>query len=174
MCFIIVRICTGLYAINCGGDEQLLLHISNAAADSLRSLRTGESFRKRISVFSGHDTVIAPVLSALGVYRDKFCVWPPYASRIVFEVARAKTIASTGTTTVADSSSKYRGHFVRILFNGEDVTALVPGCASELAEKHSKNIKRWCSVDAFSAYVENMLHPYVRLEEACAVTHVYP
>ena len=39
-----------------------------------------------LTVFSGHDTVIAPVLAALGAYTDELCVWPPYASRIVFEL----------------------------------------------------------------------------------------
>ena len=41
----------------------------------------------KLTIFSGHDTVIAPVLAALGVYQQRdFCVWPPYASRIIFEV----------------------------------------------------------------------------------------
>ena len=40
----------------------------------------------KLSVFSGHDTVIAPILAALGVYNGNLCVWPPYASRIVFEL----------------------------------------------------------------------------------------
>ena len=34
----------------------------------------------------GHDTVIAPVLAGLGVYTGGLCAWPPYASRIVFEL----------------------------------------------------------------------------------------
>ena len=40
----------------------------------------------KLTVFSGHDTVIAPVLASLGVYTEELCVWPPYASRIVFEL----------------------------------------------------------------------------------------
>lgn len=37
----------------------------------------------KFALFSGHDTVIAPVLAALGAYD---CRWPPYASHIVFEL----------------------------------------------------------------------------------------
>jgi hypothetical protein len=48
---------------------------------------TRQDSKEKITIFSGHDTVIAPVLAALGVYRQKdLCVWPPYASRIVFEI----------------------------------------------------------------------------------------
>lgn len=37
----------------------------------------------KFALFSGHDTVIAPLLAALGAYD---CHWPPYASHIAFEL----------------------------------------------------------------------------------------
>lgn len=73
------------------------------------------------SLFSGHDTVILPVLTALGVFKpigkhsdvhkkanlrgkhksldEMHCEWPPYASRIVFEVYNPKSL-------VPDDSNK--------------------------------------------------------------------
>mgnify|MGYP006077882493 CR=1 FL=1 len=55
--------------------------------EDLMELKGGDIFGSgvKLSVFSGHDTVIAPVLAALGVY-DDHCEWPPYASRIAFEL----------------------------------------------------------------------------------------
>lgn len=38
---------------------------------------------KKFALFSGHDTVIAPLLAALGAYD---CKWPPYASHVAFEL----------------------------------------------------------------------------------------
>lgn len=38
---------------------------------------------KKFALFSGHDTVIAPLLAALSAYD---CKWPPYASHIAFEL----------------------------------------------------------------------------------------
>lgn len=37
----------------------------------------------KFAFFSGHDTVIAPLLAALGAYD---CRWPPYASHVAFEL----------------------------------------------------------------------------------------
>lgn len=42
----------------------------------------GETATK-FALFSGHDTVVAPLLAALGAYD---CRWPPYASHVAFEL----------------------------------------------------------------------------------------
>jgi len=67
------------------------------------------------SLFSGHDTVILPVLTALGVFKpingdvgdktnlrgkhetldEMHCEWPPYASRIVFEVYNPNSLVDS-------------------------------------------------------------------------------
>lgn len=39
--------------------------------------------KKKFALFSGHDTVVAPLLAALGAYD---CKWPPYASHVAFEL----------------------------------------------------------------------------------------
>jgi len=69
--------------------------------------RATPSKERRLRLYAGHDTVIAPLLSALGVFDGN---WPPLASRIVFEL---------------------RGANIRILFNGRDVSGGVcPGAAA--------------------------------------------
>ena len=71
----------------------------------------------RLTIFSGHDTVIAPVLAVLGVYREEgMCIWPPYASRIIFElyVPASAPIPLPGYPLEEARTSV----MVRVLFNG--------------------------------------------------------
>jgi len=70
--------------------------------DRLRAAIAGE--QPALTVFSGHDTVVAPVLSALGVYGGHLCRWPPYASRIVFELYQSTPlpVAVTAHGTAAN------------------------------------------------------------------------
>ena len=82
----------------------------------------------KFTLYSGHDTVIAPVLAALGVY-DKFCNWPPYASHIAFELwknGRKESLSRPQNETIRD-------YYVRVLFNGRDVTRLIPSCSRSAA-----------------------------------------
>ena len=77
----------------------------------------------KFTLYSGHDTVIAPVLAALGVY-NRFCTWPPYASHIVFELWKnARTPSLT-----RPSNETMRDFYVRVLYNGKDVTRHIPQC----------------------------------------------
>lgn len=62
-------------------------------------------------LFSGHDTTVAPILSAFGVYSGE---WPPYASHMEFELFKDKTNSS---------------YFVRMLYNGN--AQIIPGCNDE-------------------------------------------
>lgn len=55
---------------------------STPRTERSQDVLSGDS-RTKFALFSGHDTVIAPVLAALGAYD---CRWPPYASHIVFEL----------------------------------------------------------------------------------------
>ena len=74
---------------------------------------------ERLVLLSGHDTVIAQLLAALGGMTDaRHCRWPPYASRIVFEVWRP-----------VSTSALRHGPQLRVLFNGVVVTHLIPECA---------------------------------------------
>ena len=46
---------------------------------------------ERLAIYSGHDSTIAPVLAALGVWDRR---WPPYASTIILETYRQASPAT--------------------------------------------------------------------------------
>ena len=55
-------------------------------SSELQWMADGKS-KHRVRLYFGHDTVVAPLLSALDAFD---CVWPPYASRVVFELWKDK------------------------------------------------------------------------------------
>ena len=80
-------------------------------------IQSGASVQNTVStepfvLYSAHDTTLDPLLSTLGIGQGE---WPPYASRLVFELVQAKN----------DQVSEY---FIRILYNGEVVTNEVKFC----------------------------------------------
>ncbi|XP_032225505.1 2-phosphoxylose phosphatase 1 isoform X2 [Nematostella vectensis] len=75
----------------------------------------------KFALYSGHDSSITPALIALGIFNGK---WIPYASRLVFELWRDKTVDSDKTSL--------KGWYVRVLFNGEAVTERASFCKGEV------------------------------------------
>ena len=59
-------------------------------------------------LYSGHDKTLTPLAIALGVHDGK---WPPYASRLVIELY-----------------AKDYHYFIRVLYNGRDLTASLDFC----------------------------------------------
>lgn len=140
----------------------------------------------KLSLYSGHDTVIAPVLAALGLYTDDLCIWPPYASRIVFELWQRLGDTSgpgtgTGTAAVSATATALTQHYVRVIYNGRDLTPNIPSCILErekgaaVADSHAKYIRSasqlqsqsLCSLQALRAQIQAMLGPHSTLEAAC-------
>ncbi len=194
--------------------------INTAAADGARPSGATENGKKqvrsippapaRVSVFSGHDTVIAPVLAGLGVYRDHLCRWPGYASSIVFELWQPEKnntstpVAPTGPGGVAMAvpqglttlfpsiaapapgeslstlgQTHYANSFVRVFFNGEDVTQRIPTCVEERSSEnagaqsvHLQQIQAsgltLCSLEALVKQVSSLIHPHPTITHACA------
>jgi len=62
-------------------------------------------------LYSVHDTSVAALLIALGLFDDK---WPDFAADLAFELYRDKDQA----------------YFVRVLYQGEE--KILPGCSSAL------------------------------------------
>lgn len=115
------------------------------ADDQLQKTLSGESSIK-FALFSGHDTVVAPLLAALGAYN---CRWPPYASHVAFELW-SKSSARKSRRSLrdeGDGSSENReqgdsnpsakvkeefevedGIYVRVTFNGQPVTHHIKDC----------------------------------------------
>lgn len=82
-------------------------------------------------LYSGHDLTLTPLLHVLGIYDG---IWPPYASRIVIEMFRS------------DQTTDPSEVFVRILYNGRDVTNRVTFCKISKPDE-------LCRLTAFSEFV---------------------
>lgn len=164
----------------------------------------GTGRKEMVSIFSGHDTVIAPVLAGLGVYTDELCIWPGYASNIVIELWQPKGTHAKGHHDEAMGNptpsfhkvfpekwvplmplmpGSYAESFVRVMYNGEDVTQRVPTCVAErtrLSDQASGGAKdrllaravaqglTLCSVDALVEQVASLIGPHKTFAEACA------
>lgn len=78
---------------------------------------------ERLVLLSGHDTVVAQLLAAIGGMADsRHCRWPPYGSRLVFELWRPQVTAS----------ALRHAPQLRVLYNGVVVTHLIPSCARRM------------------------------------------
>ena len=128
--------------------------------DALFTSVTGDH-KVKLSIFSGHDTVIAPVLAALGVYQQRdLCVWSPYASRIVFEVYVKNR---TPLQTVHDEADARQHVMLRVLYNGEDVTRDITACT--VAMKGSS--LPLCPLGIFENQINSLISPSNSIENAC-------
>ena len=148
-----------------------------SAAENAYKRASGESNEMPrgplVHVFSGHDTVIAPVLTALGIYQhSRFCKWPDYASRIAFEAwnpvgknLKKYPLNRDGETKFNVKSSNMH---IRVVYNGEDVTHHMPACASSSIKFVKKGVKSsLCPIGLFVQQIESNLGSSNSLEEAC-------
>ena len=150
-------------------------------ANSLVNSATGKS-PIRLNLFSGHDTVIAPVLAALGVYQDpELCKWPQYASRISFELWKGLSTSSVPTSSSSSETeaAAIASHYVRVVFNGQDVTKKISTCAKEMngsgfsssmmssAAASSNGHTKMCSLHAFVQQIDSLIAPYSSIQAAC-------
>lgn len=121
-----------------------------------------EERRVKMGIFSGHDTVIAPVLAGLGVYTGADCIWPPYASRIAFELWRPAPRGASEALAPAD-------WHVRVVYNGREVTQRVPACVREAKARGGRSTSRtrMCSLDALASQVEGLIAPSATMADAC-------
>ena len=146
--------------------HQILTHLKLSAEEDSK-----QTAPRLLSLFSGHDTVIAPVLAALGVYKDEICGWPSYASHIIFELWQRR-------------NSDKPVHYVRVLYNGLDLTQHIPTCGEErsgLIKKQNSgegltdpveiellaDSSPLCSLSALSKQIEGMISPHSSIQEAC-------
>ena len=116
-------------------------------------------------VYSGHDTVIAPVLAALGIYKSKIlseyekCKWPPYASRIVFEVW-------------SHIVNNVKG--IRVLYNGKPVTQAIPSCTRENKSRKLRGANHndfkndeICPIELFLEQIDQILENKQSYQSLC-------
>ncbi|XP_041126941.1 2-phosphoxylose phosphatase 1-like isoform X2 [Polyodon spathula] len=106
--------------------------ILNQTVTRMQRIAEGRS-EEVFALFSAHDVTVAPLLAALGLSEARF---PRFAARIVFELWRAPR----------DKKSL----FVRVLYNGEDVTFQTSFC-----QKHSRHSSQpLCPFQNFMNFVK--------------------
>lgn len=91
-------------------------YLNRTAARMERAARGGGG-AELFALSSAHDVTLAPLLSALGLTDASF---PRFAARVVFELWRSPAPAKKGKGE--RSKVKDGEPFVRVLYNGEDVT----------------------------------------------------
>ena len=97
---------------------------------------------QKIAVYSGHDSIITPLLINLGASDH---MWPPYASRIVFELYTHQTQEKLLLTQNLLYS------YIRVLYNGKVITQDLRFCVSEV------NNNELCQVMDFLRFVSDGL-----------------
>ncbi|KAG6935247.1 2-phosphoxylose phosphatase 1 [Chelydra serpentina] len=99
-----------------------------------RMQRIAEGKKEELFVlYSAHDVTLSPVLSALGITEARF---PRFAARLVFELWQ--------------DGKKPREHFIRILYNGFDVTFQTSFCR----EHNMHSNKPMCPLEKFVHFVK--------------------
>jgi hypothetical protein len=132
-----------LYATRFSSDSTRLTSYPMLAgiARGMRDILNGRPLAARLSFNSAHDTVLAPLLQALGVLRRVDHAWPGYGSRVAFEL---------WTGQEGDAA-------VRLLFNGNDWTDRLE-CAQRVHVRADGRASKpgVCSLEAFEAVVEEL------------------
>ncbi|XP_023700622.2 2-phosphoxylose phosphatase 1 isoform X1 [Paramormyrops kingsleyae] len=113
----------------------------NRTAGCMLRAAEGRDGGEALAVFSAHDVTLVPLLSALGLAKARF---PRFAARLVFELWRIPP-----QPRQEDGSSERQRLFVRILYDGEDVTFQTAFCQSR--ERHPG--QPLCPFDNFLSFV---------------------
>lgn len=145
-------------------------YLNRTAARMERASREGARREEVFSLASGHDITISPLLSALGLSDASF---PRFAARVVFELWRSPPAAAApakGTGRGSGKGERWKGKggalFVRILYNGEDVTFHTAFCRSH--DRHAG--QPLCPLGNFLSFVRRDMFAIVNAtsyREAC-------
>ncbi|XP_051253234.1 2-phosphoxylose phosphatase 1 isoform X1 [Dicentrarchus labrax] len=116
---------------------------------------------------SAHDVTMAPLLSALGLEQARF---PRFAARVVFELWKSPPAMQGQPKKKAGkgekSKAKDRELFIRVLYNGEDVTFHTTFCRSH--DRHAS--QPLCPLKNFLSFVRRDMFSVVNAtsyQEAC-------
>ncbi|XP_057694952.1 2-phosphoxylose phosphatase 1 isoform X1 [Corythoichthys intestinalis] len=138
--------------------------VAKVAAGNRKPRAGGEEV---FTVSSAHDVTMAPLLSALGLEEARF---PPFAARLVFELWKSPSVKQGQQEQRAGkgerSKAKDGGFFIRLLYNGEDVTYHTVFC-SPLDRRPSQP---FCPLKKFLSFVKRDIFNVVNAtsyQEAC-------
>lgn len=143
-------------------ELQTLSILSRMVMQASRLIEGKET--RKLVIFSGHDTVLVPFLAMLGIHDGK---WPPYASRVVFELWRRQPTAEKGPETQS-LKSMFDGYFFRILYNGKPLTSEVKFCKASIVDLELcpvTQLVNYVSGDKFNG--ENFFN---RIKNLCSVS----
>lgn len=101
----------------------------------------------KLAIYSGHDTTVAPLLMALGVWDMH---WPPFGSNVTFELFQ--------------HSSKPQDHYVRLKYNQLPLT--VPECARP--DNHYEGDTSLCKVNVFLEMMKKVAIPLKEYKNVCS------
>lgn len=141
-------------------------YLNQTAAKMERASREGAGGEEVFSLASGHDITISPLLSALGLAEVSF---PRFAARVVFELWRSPPAKPARKRSGEGEGSKGTGGglFIRILYNGEDVTFHTAFCGS-----HDRRAGQpLCPLDNFLSFVRRDMFSIVNAtsyRDACS------
>jgi hypothetical protein len=125
-----------------------------AAAAAVAAALGDDGAVPRLQFRAGHDTVIAPLLAALGA-TDAPHAWPSYAARLGFEVWVPRGAgAGAGAGEAAGEAAPA---LVKVLYNGENWTPRL-ACAAGAGA---------CTLPAFAAQVRALIAPHATWDAAC-------
>ncbi|CAL8360477.1 unnamed protein product [Merluccius merluccius] len=131
--------------------------------------KTGEAAEATLALSSAHDVTVAPLLSALGLAEARF---PRFAARVVFELWRSPPAASAAAGSKQQAPrGKGKGTaggepFVRLLYDGEDVTFHTAFCRSH--KRHGP--RPLCPLKNFLSFVRRDMFAALNAssyQEAC-------
>ncbi|KAM3874850.1 2-phosphoxylose phosphatase 1 [Diretmus argenteus] len=141
-------------------------YLNRTAAKMERVARSNEAGRKPraggeevFTLSSAHDVTVAPLLSALGLEEAKF---PRFAARVVFELWKSPP----ATQGQKKSTGKDGKLFIRVLYNGQDVTFHTTFCHSR--NRHGD--QPLCPLENFFSFVRRDMFRVLNAtsyQEAC-------
>ncbi|XP_061781363.1 2-phosphoxylose phosphatase 1 isoform X1 [Nerophis lumbriciformis] len=146
-------------------------YLNKTAAKMERLAKAGKQAAKAggddvFTLSSAHDVTMAPLLSALGLEEARF---PPFAARLVFELWKSPLGTQAEKKRVLRGEKlKVRngGYFIRLLYNGEDVTFHTAFCSS-IVRRASQPL---CPLKNFLSFVRKDVFVVVNAtsyQEAC-------
>lgn len=123
-------------------ELQTLSILSQIAKHALHMLLRGNN-PKKLVLFSGHDSTIAPFLHILGVSDGK---WPPYASRVVFEFYTRDSTYEKDLPI----NEKIKSTYFRVIYNGV--------ADKQLKFCQSNDLPNLCALHDLFVYVSDGLY----------------
>lgn len=147
----------------------------NRTASKMERVAKGSEAGKRpraggeevFTLSSAHDVTVAPLLSALGLEKARF---PRFAARVVFELWKSPPATQGQPKKRTDKGDKSKAKdgelFIRVLYNGEDVTFHTTFCRSH--DRHAS--QPLCPLKNFLSFVRRDMFSVVNAtsyQEAC-------